>query len=72
MIRDCETAKVAQDDAQIVIQKLYVMRLSNAAAKLDRASAETLTFYGPPVRTWRRILTHDPLERIVRGSSAGA
>ncbi len=65
-IHACEDRQAAQDKARAVIEKLTCMRLTDAAAKIEEAIAETLTFYGFPPQHWRRIRTNNPLERIMR------
>jgi len=65
-IHACEDRQAAQDKAQAVIEKLKSMRLKEAAAKVEEAISETLTFYGFPPQHWRRIRTNNPLERIMR------
>ena len=65
-IHACEDRQAAQARAQAVIEKLTAMRLKEAAAKVNDAIAQTLTFYSFPAPHWRRIRTNNPLERIMR------
>jgi len=65
-IHACEDRQAAQDKARAVIGKLKLMRLKAAAAKVEEAIAETLTFYGFPLKHLCRIRTNDPLESIMR------
>jgi putative transposase len=65
-IHACEDRQAAQARAQTVVEKLTAMRLKEAAAKVNDAIAQTLTFYSFPAPHWRRIRTNNPLERIMR------
>jgi len=65
-IHACEDRPAAQAKAEAVIEKLTIMRLKEAAAKVREAIDETLTFYGFPAQHWRRIRTNNPLERLMR------
>lgn len=49
-----------------MIANLKAMKLPKAAALLEQAIEETLTYYGFPDNHWMRIRANNPLERIIR------
>ena len=61
-----ESLAAAQHKAQAVVENLREMKLAKAAALVEQAIGETLTYYRYPDTHWRRIRTNNPLERIMR------
>jgi len=61
-----ESLQAAQGKATDVIANLKAMKLPKAAALLEQAIEETLTYYGFPDNHWMRIRANNPLERIIR------
>ncbi len=55
----------AQDKARAAVETLREMKLVKAAALVEQAIAETLTYYRYPDIHWRRIRTNNLLERIM-------
>src|SRR5208283_4100508 len=49
-----------------VIKKLQAMKLNRAAAIVKEGIGETLSYYGYPREHWRRIMTNNPLERVMK------
>ncbi len=49
-----------------VIKKLQAMKLNRAAAIVQEGIGETLSYYGYPREHWRRIMTNNPLERVMK------
>lgn len=64
IIHAAEDHEAAWAKAEAVIAKPEPMRLPRAAQIVREA--ETLTYYRFPNEHWRRIRTHNPLERIMR------
>lgn len=65
-IHASEDREAADQKAACVCEKLRVMRLPQAADKIEQSIAETLTYYCFPRQHWRRIRTNNALERIMR------
>src|SRR5437588_5628515 len=65
-IHASEDIAAAREKAIRVIEKLRGLRLSRAAELVEAALEETLAYYTFPEAHWRRILTNNPLERILR------
>jgi len=61
-----ESLETAQSKAVEVIASLKAMKLPKAAALLEDAIEQTLTYYRFPDNHWLRIRTNNPLERIIR------
>lgn len=61
-----EDLEAARAKAAAVAQKLKTGKLSKAAALIEEAAEQTLTYYHYPSRHWRSIKTNNPLERIIR------
>jgi transposase-like protein len=61
-----EDRAAAQEKALAVVAKLKAMKLSRAAALVQKGYDETLTYYQFPSEHRRRIRTNNPLERIMR------
>ena len=52
--------------AEPVGEKLREMKLSVAAKKVEDSIHETLAYHASPEPHWIRILTNNPLERLIR------
>ena len=65
-IHASEDGQAALDKAAAVIKKLEAGKLRQAAQKVKDSIKETLSYYDFPSTHWRRILTNNPLERIMR------
>ena len=65
-IHASEDKEAAVQKANGVIQKLQETNLGQAAEKIKASVLETLTYYDFPPAHWRRIRTHNPLERVLR------
>ena len=61
-----EDIESAREKAGSVVQKLRSMKLSEAAAKLEKGIEETLSYMHFPREHWTRIRTNNGLERIMR------
>jgi putative transposase len=61
-----EDIESAREKAASVVQKLRSMKLSEAAAKLEKGIEETLSYMHFPREHWARIRTNNGLERIMR------
>ena len=65
-IHASEDMAAAREKAFQVIEKLRLMRLTNAVKLAEAGIEETLTYYAFPEEHWRRVRTNNPLERILR------
>jgi len=65
-IHASEDRQAALEKAEAVRTKLEKMRLREAAKKIKDSIAETPTHYGFPSAHWQRIMTNNPLERIMK------
>jgi transposase-like protein len=65
-IHASEDMAAALKKACHVIEKLRLMRLTNAVKLAEAGVEETLTYYAFPEEHWRRVRTNNPLERILR------
>jgi len=61
-----ENLDAATEKANRIVQALQRMKLSKAAALVESAIQETLTYYRYPQTHWLRLRTNNPLERIMR------
>jgi putative transposase len=61
-----ESLAAARLKAADIIVQLKQMRLGKAAALVEEAIEETLTYYRFPDNHWVRIRTNNPMERIIR------
>jgi len=61
-----EDRKAAEEKVLAVIEKLKVMKLSNAAKIVAQGASETLSYYDFPSQHWRSLRTNNPLERLMR------
>lgn len=61
-----ENRAAAQQKAEAVIAELRRQRLTRAAELVEAHVEETLTFYAFPDSHWIKLLTNNPLERIMR------
>lgn len=59
-----EDASAARTKASAVIDKLKIMKLHNAAEKVQEGVDETLSYFGFPREHHRHIYTNNPLEAI--------
>ena len=48
------------------VKKLQNMKLNKAAGTVQEGIEETFSYYWFPREHWRRIMTNNPLERIMR------
>ena len=61
-----ECVSEARAKAELVANKLELMKLGKAAALVRGGAGETLAYYDFPNEHWRRIRTNNPMERIMR------
>ena len=61
-----ESRTAAQEKAEAVIAELRRQRLTRAAELVETSVGETLTYYAFPDIHWQKILTNNPLERIMK------
>ena len=61
-----ECVSEARAKAELVANKLELMKLGKAAALVRDGARETLAYYAFPNEHWRRIRTNNPMERIMR------
>ena len=61
-----EDKQEALNKAESVAKKLEAMKLRKAAELVREGAEETLRYYQFPSEHWRKILTNNPLERIMR------
>ena len=61
-----ESLEAARIKAAQVVEKLYQMKLSSAAKKVEDGIEETLTYMRFPSQHWTRIRTNNTLERLNR------
>src|SRR5271169_892467 len=61
-----EDRQAARDKAQLVAEKLAVLRLGQAAAIVREGVDETLAYMAFPREHWTRLRTNNVLERIMR------
>jgi transposase-like protein len=61
-----ESLAAARLKAADIVAQLKQMRLGKAAALVEEAIEETLTYYRFPDNHWVRIRTNNPMERIIR------
>jgi transposase-like protein len=61
-----EDRREALRKAKLVVEKLRGMKLKRAAERVEEGIEETLSYYSFPREHWRRIRTHNPLERVMR------
>ena len=65
-IHTSEDFEAAKEKAKSAAAKLRGMKPGQAADILEQGVGETLTYYNYPSSHWRRIMTNNPLERIMR------
>lgn len=61
-----ESLASARTKAADIVDQLRQMRMGKAAALVEEAIEETLTYYRFPDNHWVRIRTNNPMERIIR------
>lgn len=61
-----ESLTSARTKAADIVDQLKQMRMGKAAALVEEAIEETLTYYRFPDNHWVRIRTNNPMERIIR------
>jgi transposase-like protein len=61
-----EDREAARQKADLIVQKLELMKLSKAASIVREGVAETLSYMNFPREHWRSLRTNNPLERINR------
>ena len=61
-----ESLASARTKAADIVDQLKQMRMGKAAALVEEAIEETLTYYRFPDNHWVRIRTNNPMERIIR------
>ncbi|HEX4131660.1 MAG TPA: IS256 family transposase [Pirellulales bacterium] len=61
-----EDRQAARDKAQLVVEKLAVLRLGQAATIVREGVDETLAYMAFPREHWTRLRTNNVLERIMR------
>lgn len=58
--------KAAREKAKMVVEGLHVMKLKEAAQKVEDGIEETLTYCDFPSEHWTRIRTNNVIERLNR------
>ena len=61
-----EDRDAAREKIKAVVEKLKMMKLTNAAKTVETGAEETLSFYDFPSQHWRSLRTNNPLERLMR------
>ena len=61
-----ESKKAAREKAKAVVEELRVMKLKEAAKKVEDGIEETLTYCDFPSEHWTRIRTNNVIERLNR------
>ena len=61
-----ESKKASRDKAKAVVAELRVMKLEEAAKKVEDGIEETLTYCDFPSEHWTRIHTNNVIERLNR------
>ena len=61
-----ESKKAAREKARAVVEELKIMKLKEAAKKVEDSIEEPLTYYDFPSEPWVKIRTNNALERLNR------
>jgi len=61
-----ESKKAAREKAKAVAEELKVMKLKEAAKKVEDSIEETLAYYDFPSEHWLKIRTNNVIERLNR------
>ena len=61
-----EDKDAALQKRDLVVEKLYKMKLRKASKHVAEDAAETLSYMNYPSTHWKKIRTNNPLERVIR------
>ncbi len=61
-----EDKAAALQKLDLVVEKLYKMKLDKASKHVAESVAETLSYMKYPSTHWKKIRTNNPMERVIR------